>query len=142
MLAELSERRQSNAKLVVESHVSQPDPKLAGTDTADIAVVDIGVVALKVAFHLGCNSHVRIFWHPFRLQANAEATGFDVDLRVGRRTRIGEQEGQGPVPAAERGSTTGGPIGDGAGFVEAVDLHIGDASAAYVPKHYSRPGYF
>ena len=51
-----------------------------------------------------------------------------MDLRVRGRTGIGEQEREGPVLAAEGGPATGGGVGDGGGFVEAVELQIGAAA--------------
>src|ERR1035441_8293353 len=104
---------------MVEAHPCEAKRELGTGVTTDVAVIDVSVVTFKVAFHPAGEGETRILRNPFRLGANAEAAGLDMDLRVGGGTCIGEQEREGPVLAAEGGPATGGGVGGGGGFVEA-----------------------
>jgi hypothetical protein len=111
---------------VVQSRPRNTEGELVGTSGTDVAVVDIGVVTFKVGFHATCEGEVRTLGNPFRLRTNAEAAGLDVDLRIGGWTRIAaNQERKRPILAAEGRPTATGSIGDRAGLVEAIDLHVG-----------------
>src|SRR5208337_1905047 len=109
---------------MVGAHPGDAERELGTGAATDVAVVDVGVVAFKVAFHSAGEGKGRILGNPFRLGANAEAAGLDMNLRIGGGTSIGEQERERPILAAEGGPAAGGGVGGGGGFVEAVDLQI------------------
>src|SRR5215467_493947 len=113
---------------MVEAYPGEAKRELGTGATADVTVVDIGVVAFKVAFHPSGDGKVRTLGNPFTLGANAELAGLDVNLGVRGRTSLAEQKRERPVLAAEGRPTAGGGVGDGAGFEEAIDLEI-DATA-------------
>src|ERR1017187_6617344 len=87
---------------MVEAHPCEAKRELGTGVTTDVAVIDVGVVAFKVAFNFTGEGETRILRDPFRLGANAEAAGLDMDLRVGGGTCIGEQEREGREVRGER----------------------------------------
>src|ERR1039458_219451 len=120
---------------MVEAHPCEAKRELGTGVTTDVAVIDVGVVAFKVAFKFTGEGETRILRDPFRLGANAEGAGLDMDLRVGGGTCIREEEREGPVLAAEGGPATGGGVGGGGGFVEAVELQIGATAQSDIGNH-------
>ncbi len=117
------------AQFVIQTHVGHPKVKLAGADAADVAVVDIRVVAFEVRLYFRCKYEARIFRHPFELAADPEAPSLDVELRIRSRTGIAAyQQGKRPILIAKGGATAGRGIFDGAGLEEAIYIHVGSAT--------------
>src|ERR1035441_9640171 len=81
---------------MVEAYPSQAKRELGTGATTDVAVVGVGIVAFKVAFDSSGDGEIRVLGNPFRLGANAELAGLNMELRVGGGTSIGEQERERP----------------------------------------------
>src|SRR4029077_17943800 len=113
VLAEFRKPRQSTAEFCVKSHVREAKAKLAGTNPADVAVVDVGVVAFVVGFHFAGDRHIGIFRDPLELAAHTEAAGLKVEWRVRGGTGVAaKQQRQRPLLAAKCGAAAGGGIFD------------------------------
>ena len=76
--------------------------------------------------------------NPFRLSPNAETASLDVELGVGIGGwgfSIGKQKWKGPVLAAEGWAAAAGCVGNGAGLVEPIDLHVGATAQSDIGNH-------
>src|SRR5260370_41925015 len=128
ILAEQREPRQASTQLGVEPRPCDPCPELAVTDGADVYAVCVCEIALVVSLDLASEHQVRVFGNPFELAAHAEAACFDMELRIGSGSRVGQQERKRKVVAAESGTAAGGRVFHRAGFEEPVQLHTRSAA--------------
>lgn len=129
ILSEFGEPGQSATEFGVKSYIGQPDAELAGTIAADVAIVDVGVIAFEIALDPAGESDVGVLRNPFELAADSEAAGLDVELGIRCGSRVpSDQQRKRPVLASKGGSAAGSGVGNSGCLEETVDLHVGSAA--------------